>query len=192
MTFLTIARDKLFLTHPTCPFWFAVPLLFVRIIDMIHSELNLEVVTAVVLIGILLPLRIFNINRFKRHNNNKDCMHNPIQYPAEYLKLVTKRLDCSQVFRTVLVIPIHGVELVNIVSLRTWISKSISPCSFLCVPLHCQSMAGPKCFRAQKENFFLVTPSFALDGVLITCWSLHLIHGFAIPSYLENIYRTVW
>ena len=46
ITFLTMARDKLFLTHPTCPFRFSVPLLFDRIIVKNHSNLNLEVLKA--------------------------------------------------------------------------------------------------------------------------------------------------
>ena len=150
ITFLTVARDKLFLTNQTCPFRFSVPLLFDRIIDKIHSELNLEVLTSVVLFGLLLPLRISNINRCKRHSNNKDYMHNPIQYPEEYLKILTKHLDCSRVVCTVSITTIYGVEVVSIVYLRTCSSKSLSPCSFLCVLIDCQSVDGPNFVRAQK------------------------------------------
>jgi hypothetical protein len=166
-TFVAIAWDKMVLSHKVWSFvWFTIPLETDSIVHYRQCQIYLKVVTARMDIQILFPLFLSNVTFDKKTHHNIRCVDYPVQRPAENSQVVSICTDCCRVVCTIPIISVNGIEISNLICLRSWSNNSIA-CAFPSdTPLDCQIVTPSNFVIWKKRYLFFVLPCCTLQVVM--------------------------
>ena len=110
VAFFTITGYQTPLSHPFGSGLTLLPVVLDATVDQGQTEINLEIVTSIVALQVLLPHWGSDACGGQETNNDIACMDHTVQHPAEHAQIVADRAECGRPISSVTIIFVNRVE----------------------------------------------------------------------------------